>query len=126
MQLEKSAISLYAFREKVREAVSAQLIGGKPSLRRTAETVGTSVRTLQRKLDALGVTYRALVSELQIEEASRLLRRSGLDVRLIAASLGYADATAFSRAFRRRVGQTPREFRQARSRAQDVSPKPRR
>jgi len=126
VQLERSAISLYAFREKVREAVRAQLVDGKPSLQRTAEAVGTSVRTLQRRLDALGVTYRALVSELQIEEASRLLRRSGLDVSLIAASLGYADATAFSRAFRRRVGQTPREFRQARSRAQDVSPKPRR
>ena len=126
MQLEKSAISLYAFREKVREAVRAQLVDGKPSLQRTAEMVGASVRTLQRRLDALGVTYRALVSELQIEEASRLLRRSGLDVRLIAASLGYADATAFSRAFRRQVGQTPKEFRQARSRAQDVNPEPRR
>jgi AraC-like DNA-binding protein len=124
VRIEESATSLYAFREKVCEAVSAQLIGGKPSLQRTAEAVGTSVRTLQRRLDALGVTYRVLVSELQIEEASRLLRRSDLDVSLIAASLGYSDATAFSRAFRRQVGQTPREFRQARSRAQHLSPKP--
>jgi AraC-like DNA-binding protein len=124
MHIEESAISLYAFRERVREAVSAPLIDGKPSLRRTAEAVGTSVRMLQRRLDALGVTYRALVSELQVEEASKLLRRTDLDVSVIAASLGYADTTAFSRAFRRQVGQTPSEFRQAKSRTQHVCPQP--
>ena len=123
--MKESAMSVYAFREKVREAVSAQLIDGKPSLRRTAKMVGTSVRTLQRRLGALGVTYRDLVSELQAEEARNLLIRAELNVNSIAASLGYADATAFSRAFRRQVGQTPSEFRQAKLRAQHVSPKSR-
>jgi AraC-like DNA-binding protein len=117
--MKESPIFVDAFWEKVREAVSAQLIDGKPSLRRTAKMVGTSVRTLQRRLGALGVTYRDLVSELQAEEARKLLRAE-LNVNSIAASLGYADATAFSRAFRRQVGQTPSEFRQARSRARRV------
>ena len=124
--MEESDTALWYFREKVSEAIRAQLVNGAPSLWRTAKKVGTSVRTLQRRLDALGVTYRVLVGELRVEEASRLLRRTDLDVSMIAATLGYADATAFSRAFRRQVGQTPREFRQARSRAQHVSPKPRR
>jgi AraC-like DNA-binding protein len=124
--MEESDTALWYFREKVSESIRAQLVNGAPSLWRTAKKVGTSVRTLQRRLDALGVTYRVLVGELRVEEASRLLRRTDLDVSMIAATLGYADATAFSRAFRRQVGQTPREFRQARSRAQHVSPKPRR
>lgn len=124
--MEESGTALWYYREKVSEAIRAQLVNGAPNLWRTAEKVGTSVRTLQRRLDALGVTYRVLVGELRVEEASRLLRRTDLDVSTIAAKLGYADATAFSRAFRRQVGQTPKEFRQARSRAQHVSPKPRR
>jgi AraC-like DNA-binding protein len=114
---KESGTALWDFREKVSEAIRAQLVNGGPSLWRTAEKVGTSVRTLQRRLDALGVTYRVLVGELRVKEASRLLRQTDLNVSVISATLGYADATAFSRAFRRQVGQTPREFRQARSRA---------
>ena len=122
--MENSGTSRSEFRESVCEAIHIQLVNGKPSLRRTAEAVRISVRTLQRRLDTLGVTYRVLVGELRDEEARRLLRQTGLSVSAIAASLGYADATAFSRAFRRQVGQTPKEFRQARSRAQHVSPQP--
>ena len=118
--MEESDAALLEFREKVSEAIRAQFVNGTPKLWRTAKKVGTSVRTLQRRLDALGVTHRVLVGEVRVEEAGRLLRRTDLNVIVIAAELGYADATAFSRAFRRQVGQTPREFRQARSRAPRV------
>jgi AraC-like DNA-binding protein len=42
-----------------------------------------------------------------------LLRDSAASILSIAWSLGYADASAFSRAFRRWSGTTPNEWRKA-------------
>ena len=121
--MEASDARLCEFLEGVREAVLTQLGNGNPSLRRAAEATGASVRTLQRRFDAVGVTFRDLVAEQRLEVASRLLRETGLSVAVIATAVGYSDATAFSRAFRRRIGQAPSDFRQARNTARVAAAK---
>jgi AraC-like DNA-binding protein len=45
--------------------------------------------------------------------ASQLLRDTDLPVREIALALHYADASAFTKAFRARVGASPRAWREA-------------
>jgi AraC-like DNA-binding protein len=81
-----------------------------PPVERVARELGTSVRTLKRKLAEEGTTYSGLVDEVQVGRAALLLR-SGLTVDEIADRLGYSDAANFTRAFRRWTGKSPRAYR---------------
>ena len=68
-------------------------------------------RTLNRRLAGFGTTFRELVDESRYEAARQMLESSAMEVREIAAWLGYADASAFTRAFRRWSGTTPALWR---------------
>jgi AraC-like DNA-binding protein len=68
-------------------------------------------RTLNRRLSVLGVSFRELVDEVSFEIARQLLEDSAMQVIEIAALLGYAGASPFTRAFRRWSGTTPAEWR---------------
>ena len=68
-------------------------------------------RTLQRRLDREGTTYRQLLEQLLSELAVRHLCESSLSIDSIAATLGYYDAAAFRKAFVRWFGMTPSEYR---------------
>jgi AraC-like DNA-binding protein len=75
-------------------------------------------RTLARRLEARGTRFQVLVDEVRFEIARRLLlAQSNMDVREVAATLDYADASAFTRAFRRWSGTTPAEWRAERAAA---------
>jgi AraC-like DNA-binding protein len=85
---------------------------GLPTVAEVAEMAGISVRSFQRKLSSVDLSYSGLVDMVRFENAARLLR--GTDARVIdvAFSSGYADPAHFTRAFRRIAGVTPREFRE--------------
>ena len=68
-------------------------------------------RTLSRRLNDFDTGFQELVDEGRFEIARQLLANTALDVRQIAASLDYADASAFTRAFRRWSGTTPAVWR---------------
>jgi AraC-like DNA-binding protein len=72
-------------------------------------------RTLARHLEACGTGYQVLVDEVRFEIARQLLAQSAMDVREVAAALDYADASAFTRAFRRWSGATPAAWRARRA-----------
>lgn len=78
-----------------------------------ARAMFVSKRTLARRLDAEGVSYRAIREQLLSELAARHLNESGLTVEAVAALLGYNDTAAFRKAFRRWHGTSPSEFRQS-------------
>jgi AraC-like DNA-binding protein len=77
------------------------------SLERTARALGTSARTLQRELQAAGLTYRDVVDGARRELAPMLLADQGIKVETVAEHLGYSDARAFRRACLRWFGTTP-------------------
>ncbi|KYF65910.1 AraC family transcriptional regulator [Sorangium cellulosum] len=85
--------------------------GGIPSLSLVACALGTTERTLRRRLDAEGTSFRRLVEEVRRERASDLLRGATASVTEIALQLGFADTTAFSHACQRWFGRAPRELR---------------
>lgn len=60
---------------------------------------------------ATGKGVRRYIEDLRLTAAKVLLRQEELEVFLIAASVGYAHHESFSRAFRRREGCTPTEYR---------------
>ena len=95
------------------ETAKLHLSGGWTGLDRVAEQLRLSRRSVQRCLDSHGLSYRDLIDQLRLEEAKRRLVDDGLSVKSAAASLGYADAAHFNRAFRRWTGQAPSEYQRA-------------
>ncbi len=69
--------------------------------------LGMSSRTLQRNLSEENVTYRQVLEQVRMERATELLQETQASITEIAFSLGYDDATSFSRAFRRWAGYPP-------------------
>jgi len=100
-------------RDDVRHAMAAR-VGHNDVLRDTvAETLGMSSSTLHRRLADLGTSYRDLLEEVRTELATRLLLNGGLRIGQVAMLLGYSEASAFTRSFRRRFGCGPAEWRAA-------------
>ena len=62
-----------------------------------------------------GRTYKELLQKHRMETAARLLRRSDLNIQQIIAQVGYENTSYFYRLFHERYGQSPREYRRARS-----------
>lgn len=85
---------------------------GAPTITEIAEMAGISVRSFQRKLSGMGLSYSGLVDVIRFENAAKLLRDTEAKVIDVAFSSGYADPAHFTRAFRRISGVTPREFRE--------------
>lgn len=95
---------------KVREMLLVNLM--RPtSFDTIAGRLHTTTRTLRRKLDEENTSFRKLVDELRMHVAIKYLRETDLTVEEIAYSLGFSDAAAFRRAFRRWTNRGPLEFR---------------
>lgn len=95
-------------------AVLASCIGAdRPSAPAVASLLGLQPRTLNRLLHRSGTSFKRILEELRYESAKRMLRDSAASMVSIAWSLGYEDASVFSRAFRRWSGMTPSEWRNA-------------
>jgi len=72
-----------------------------------------SARTLQRRLGNAGARFVDLVDAVREEQARLLVRAAELPLAEITYRLGYAELSAFLRAFKRWTGSTPNEFRTA-------------
>lgn len=92
-------------------ALPPYLNEGKLAISKAAKIIGMSVRTFQRRLDALGTNYTQVLEKVQLQEAKYYLQYSELTVTIIAVGLGYSDVAHFSRAFKRLSGQTPTQYR---------------
>jgi AraC-like DNA-binding protein len=78
-----------------------------PSAGGVAAALGISERTLRRRLAAEGTGFQALLDQVRISLASRLLGTGSLTVDEVAARLGYAESASFIHAHRRWLGTTP-------------------
>jgi AraC-like DNA-binding protein len=70
-----------------------------------------SESTLARHLEDEGTTFKALLDDLRRRLALRYVGLSQLPIAEIALLLGFSQAAAFHRAFRRWTDQTPLEYR---------------
>ncbi|MEL6204068.1 MAG: AraC family transcriptional regulator ligand-binding domain-containing protein [Pseudomonadota bacterium] len=99
------------FSEQVELYVQSCLPDDVPDAEAAARSLGVSRRTLSRRLAEAHTTFGDIVTHVRLRIAARELRESTLQVSEIAARLGYASPSAFTAAFRRATGLTPREFR---------------
>ena len=98
--------------DQVRRALLESIRAGDPDLARVAERFAITPRTLQRRLTEEGSSFQSLLDETRRELALSYLRDPGRSASEVAYMLGYREASAFYRAFRRWTGRTPAAFRQ--------------
>jgi AraC-like DNA-binding protein len=101
------------FSGRVRNELARELRGGEPSQTQIARALGVSPRTLRRRLAEEGTSFNAQLDELRRELALTLLRDHPLQAEEAAFVLGFSEASAFRRAWRRWTGETFVMSRQA-------------
>lgn len=81
-----------------------------PSMQDVADELHLDPRTLRRKLNDEGTSFRALVAEVRRARAEQLLAGDAA-IESIAQRLGYAETASFTHAFTRWTGLSPSQFR---------------
>ncbi len=102
------------FAALLRQILEPYILDGYPDISFIADISDCSVRVLQRRLAEFGTTYSKTVARVRFEAALRAMEDTDRKLIDIAMDLGYADQSAFTRAFRRWAGVSPRAFRRAR------------
>ena len=108
---QTQANSTMSFADVVRGALHQMVLSGTSSAENVALLFGMHERTLRKRLTAEGTSLQQLVSQTRFELAKQLLENTELPLSEIASALRYADAPAFSRAFRSWSKTSPREWR---------------
>ena len=114
--LEKQIRALEAthvedFPEQVRRVLRTALLTGHSSAGQVAALFGVHGRTLHRRLSSFATSFQELVDDGRFAIAGQMLERSAMEVSQIAATLGYSEPSAFTRAFRRWSGVSPTHWR---------------
>jgi AraC-like DNA-binding protein len=97
--------------ERVHSALLELLPGGAASADAVCKRLGTSVRTLQRRLGEEGETFQAILNRTREALARHYLKRPELTANEISFLLGYHDPSSFFRAFTSWTGTTPEQAR---------------
>jgi AraC-like DNA-binding protein len=106
-----------AFRVDVENAIAPLLPHGKARAAEIARLLGMSPRTLARRLAAEGLTFAGVLNELRVDLSRRYLQDEDLTISEVAWLLGYREVSAFTHAFKRWTGKTPRQARSQQDRS---------
>lgn len=116
--LERHALELLRQRstevslaDEVKHLITVMIIDGIPAKEAIAAQLGISGRSLHRKLQDAGHSYRELLDAVRHDMACQRLREGKDSINDIAGHLGFSSHQAFLRWFRQSTGQTPGEFR---------------
>lgn len=102
--------SASSFRREVERQLEPLLELGAVRIEAVAAVLGCSRQTLYRRLKAEGVTFAALLDSLRHRLALVYVRERGLPVKEAAWRLGFSEPAAFSRAYKRWTGASPRRM----------------
>ncbi|MBW2386450.1 MAG: AraC family transcriptional regulator [Deltaproteobacteria bacterium] len=105
---------------RVRHEIASLLPSG-TSAEAVAEALGTSARSLRRRLEAENTSYKRILDEVRSELARRYLAQERRGVEEVAFALGFSDGSAFHKAFRRWTGESPTDFARNPSGAEEPS-----
>ena len=103
----------FQMKDKVSRLIESTLTETNQSLSsdKIAAILNISNSTLCRKLDADKTSYRELVEITRRKIALEMLKDEKIKISEISDKLGYANVTAFNRAFKRWEGVTPSEYK---------------
>lgn len=100
------------FAAVVRRRLVEQMPWRLPSVESMATELSLDPRTLRRRLQAQGTSYREILADVRQGLAIEYLRGTRMTNEEIASRLGYSDAANFRHAFARWTGKSPSEYRQ--------------
>ncbi len=114
----QAARLLAAFRGENFVATVSQVIVdllpvGEVGMTTVADHLHASPRTLQRRLQAHGMTFNRLLQEVRMDLANRYLADTELSLQEIAGQLGYQEHSSFCHAYRQWTGRAPSAARRA-------------
>ncbi|NQU65554.1 MAG: AraC family transcriptional regulator [SAR324 cluster bacterium] len=98
-------------KKQVQKLVYTELANGEVDIVLISEKLQISRWTLTRKLKDEGTTFKQLLQDSREKLAKVYLKKQAESVTEIAFLLGYSEASAFQRAFKKWVGETPLEYR---------------
>ena len=93
--------------ECVRQYLDAAPLNMAPDLPQAARMLGLSERTLKRRLQDEGTSFRVLLAEVRGHQANALLADARLSLTDIAERMGFSDLSSFSQAYKRWFGVAP-------------------
>lgn len=95
----------------VRKAIYLLMPVGRATIHQVAYAQSVSVRTLQRELDEVGLTFSALLNAVRRELALRYMENRNYSLQRVGMMIGYTAPTSFTRWFSTEFGCSPREWR---------------
>jgi AraC-like DNA-binding protein len=110
-ELLKSLEMSKTMRGRVENLLIPILHTGEASMDTTAVKLGLSRQTLFRRLKAEGITFEKVLDELRHKLALHYLNGKKIPVNQTAYLVGFSEPSAFSRAFKRWTGSSPRMIR---------------
>jgi AraC-like DNA-binding protein len=93
------------------ELIEAELRGGNPTLKNIAGRLGLHPKALTRHLKSEGTSHSELLETRRRELALRYVATTDLSMTDIAFLMGFSDAAAFTKSFKRWSGVPPATFR---------------
>jgi len=109
---ELARVTLEELPYYVQTLLRSRLASGQVTVRQVAEHMMISTRTLQRYLQAQGTGFQKLLNNTRQAMAARYICDSSISLTQLANLLGYAELSAFSRAFTRWNGISPQKWKQ--------------
>ena len=100
-----------SFRSSVENTIVPLLPHGRAHAAEVARRLGVSQTTFARRLASERLTYTSVLESLRFDLAKRYLAEETLSISEVAWLLGYREVSAFSHAFKRWTGHTPRMAR---------------
>ena len=98
---------------RMRGVIFEELPGGEVSLEKTAAMLNMSTRSLARKLEDEGKSFKGVLTEVRCELAEKYIRDRSLTLTEITFLLGFSEASSFSRAYRGWTGSSPSAHRES-------------
>ena len=94
-----------------KDSIARALSEGLPKMGDVAKGLGLSVRSFHRRLAEHGASFQTLTEETRRELALGMLQDERYSLSEIAFLTGFSEQSAFTRAFKRWMGQTPASYR---------------
>ncbi len=100
-----------SFAARVRDIVRGEHLERRVTLKTVAHRLGISTATLQRRLQEEKTSFRDILNDRQFALAKRYFNDSDLSIGQVASKVGYSDHAAFTRAFKRWSGVSPKHYK---------------
>jgi AraC-like DNA-binding protein len=100
-------------KETVRDMIARDIETSRPTAASIAERLDVSQRTLSRRLESEGTSFKELLDDCRRLLALDYVTRATFRLPEVVFLLGFSETATFYRAFKRWTGQTPLQYRRA-------------